>query len=324
MSQTRFSKYAWGVLAYTVLVVLWGALVRATGSGAGCGNHWPLCNGQILPAFQQIATAVEFTHRMMSGLAVILIVGMLIWAFRAFPKGSVVRLGAVLSMVFILTEAIVGAGLVLFQWVAQDQSIGRTISIAIHLVNTFLLLASITLTAWWASGGAPLQLYKHGGRLAGLVVGLLGVILLGITGAITALGDTLFPASSLAQGVSQDFSPNVNFLIHLRIWHPVIAVIVGFYLVFLSSLFALQTGDRGIKRIARLLAGLFILQLIAGLVNVVLLAPVWMQIVHLLLADSVWISLILLSASILRAPGSAHQAVNAQVGSMVPQKESPI
>ncbi len=49
MSQAWFSRYAWGVLLWNVLVALWGAYVRATGSGAGCGSHWPTCNGEILP-----------------------------------------------------------------------------------------------------------------------------------------------------------------------------------------------------------------------------------------------------------------------------------
>jgi cytochrome c oxidase assembly protein subunit 15 len=158
MKLNRFAKYTWGVLALNLAVILWGAYVRASGSGAGCGSHWPLCNGVVIPRAPQIETIVEFTHRLSSGLSLVLVVGMLVWSFRAFPKGDKVRLGASLSMFFIITEALVGAGLVLFKWVAQDASLGRAISIGIHLVNTFLLLGSITLTAWWASGGQSIQL----------------------------------------------------------------------------------------------------------------------------------------------------------------------
>jgi heme A synthase len=300
--KTHFPKYAWGVLAYNVLVVLWGALVRATSSGAGCGQHWPLCNGVVLPEFQKTATAIEFVHRMMSGIALVVVVGLLIWAFRVYPKGHPVRLGATLSMVFIITEALVGAGLVLFQWVAQDASLGRTISIAIHLVNTFLLLGSLALTGWWASGGQPLHLKGQGWLLAGLLIGLFGVLVIGITGSITALGDTLFPASSLAQGMQQDFSPTAHFLIRLRFWHPVTAILVGFYLVFISLLLALLREDPKLKRIASILVGLVVLQFCAGLVNLFLLAPVPMQIIHLLIADSLWITLILFSAVVFGEP----------------------
>ncbi len=304
MKINTYAKYAWGILAYNFLVILWGAFVRASGSGAGCGNHWPTCNGQVIPQSPQLQTIIEFTHRMMSGLSVIVIVILLIWGFRAYPKGSRVRSGAVLSMTFIITEALIGAALVLFNWVTTNSSVGRTVGISLHLINTFLLLASITLTAWWASGGKSIRLHDQGLVLPGLGVGLLGVLLLGITGAITALGDTLFPASSLAEGISQDFSANVSFLIHLRIWHPVIAISLGFYLILIAALISMSRERADIRRFAWFFASLFVLQLIAGLVNLFLLAPVWMQLIHLFLADTVWVTLVLLTATTLSEPMS--------------------
>jgi heme A synthase len=303
----RFTKYAWGVLVYNLLVILWGVYVRASGSGAGCGSHWPLCNGEVIPQSPQVQTLIEFTHRLMSGLSLILVVGLIVWAFRAYPKGHPVRLGASLSMFFIITEALVGAGLVLFSWVAQNASIGRVISMSVHLVNTFFLLASLTLTAWWSSGGERLRLRGQGLALWGLGLGLLGVMLLGVTGSITALGDTLFPASSLAAGLQQDFSPTAHFLIRLRVWHPLIAITVGLYLIFVSLLLAMFRPSPRMKRFTMLLSGLFVLQLAAGLINLVLLAPVWMQLLHLLLADSVWIALVLLTATTFAASPSGYQ-----------------
>jgi len=312
MKLDRFAKYAWGVLALNLAVILWGAYVRASGSGAGCGSHWPLCNGVVIPRSPQIQTIVEFTHRLSSGLSLVLVVGMLIWAFRAYPKGDKVRLGASLSMFFIITEALVGAGLVLFKWVAQDASMGRAISIGIHLVNTFLLLASITLTAWWASGGGAIQLKGRSLIVWGLVLGLLGVMLIGISGALTALGDTLFPAKSLAEGFSQDFSPTANFLIRLRIWHPTIAISVGIYLLLISSLVRFRPYSPLAKKFARALTALIVIQIFAGFLNVFLLAPIWMQIVHLLLADSVWISLVLMTATTLTEGLAPETIQNAQ------------
>jgi heme A synthase len=165
-----------------------------------------------------------------------------------------------------------------------------------HLVNTFLLLAALTLTAWWASGGSPVRLKDQGPALWALGIGLLGVLLLGVSGAINALGDTLFPASSLVEGFQQDFSPTAHFLLRLRVWHPVIAITVGMYLIFVSGLLAMFRSDPRLKRFAIALCILFVLQLMAGLTNLVLLAPVWMQLVHLFLADMVWITLVLLTA----------------------------
>jgi heme A synthase len=295
MKSKRFAWFAWGVLVYNQLVILWGAFVRATGSGAGCGSHWPLCNGEVIPRSPQLETMIEFVHRLSSGFSLLLILALFIWAFRVFPKGSPVRLGASLSVVFILTEALVGAGLVLFEWVAGDASSGRVISMAIHLINTFLLLASLTMTGWWASGGESLNFQYQGAWAWFFAFGFMGIILLGVSGAITALGDTLFPAATLSEGLAQDFNPAAHFLLRLRLWHPVIAVILGFYLLFLSGLVALFRPVRSIRVFAACLAGLFVLQLGAGITNLLLLAPVWMQLIHLLLADLVWITLVLLA-----------------------------
>ena len=295
----RFSKYAWGVLIFNLAVILWGAYVRASGSGAGCGSHWPLCNGEVVPQYPQIATLIEFAHRLSSGASLLLILVLFVWALRVYPKGHAARSGASLSMVFIITEALIGAGLVLFQWVAKDASIGRVISISLHLINTFLLLASLSLTAWWSTGGKPVHLKNQGNLVVWLGIGVIGVLALGITGAITALGDTLFPSSSLAEGIQQDFSSTAHFLVRLRFWHPLIAISVGFYLIFVASLLGFLRSDRYIKRFALAFIILFLMQLGIGVINLVLLAPVWMQIIHLLFADVVWITLVLMTATTL-------------------------
>jgi cytochrome c oxidase assembly protein subunit 15/protoheme IX farnesyltransferase len=307
-SLNRFAVFAWIVLAYNLLVILWGAYVRATGSGAGCGSHWPLCNGQVIPRAAQVETMIEFAHRLTSGFSLILVVALVIWAWRLYPKGHIVRLGAGLSLAFIITEALVGAGLVLFEWVAGNASLGRVISMAVHLVNTFLLLAALAFTAWWASGRDPLQLRTQGKVKWWFLAGYLGVMVLGVSGAVTALGDTLFPAGSLGEGIAQDFLPTAHFLVRLRVWHPVLAMMVGFYCLFLAGVSAALYPARRTKRLAIAVIALFIAQLLAGMVNLILLAPVWMQIMHLLLADLVWISLVLLGADILSVGETAPSA----------------
>jgi len=299
MQRKRFTYYTYGVIAYTLGVILYGAYVRATGSGAGCGSHWPTCNGQIIPRPEQIETVIEFTHRITSALAGLLVVFLVIWAFRIFPKGHAVRMGAVLALVFMITEGLIGAGLVLFELVADNQSVARTVSIAAHLINTFILLAFLTLTAWWARGGQPLQLRKQGGVNWLLGLGFVALLFLGASGAITALGDTLFPAGSLAEGVRQDFMPTAHFLIRLRVWHPVIAIITGLYLILASSAIYSLRPSRDTLRFSRAMKVIFLVQLGAGTLNLLLLAPVWMQLVHLLLADLVWIVMVLLSAAAL-------------------------
>jgi heme A synthase len=202
-------------------------------------------------------------------------------------------------MVFITTEALVGAGLVLFEWVAYDDSVGRAISIVVHLINTFLLLAFLALTSWWATGGKAVRLKGGGVLVWAILIGLVGTLFLGASGALTALGDTLFPVKSLAEGIQQDFSNTAHFLIRLRLLHPTIAAIVGLFLILLAGYIRIRRTD-GMTRVLTLaLMVLVLVQLAAGVVNVLLLVPVWMQIVHLLLADLVWIVLIFVSASAL-------------------------
>ena len=205
MKLNRFAMFTWGVLVYNIFVVIWGDFVRATGSGAGCGQHWPLCHNELVPQHTPLETIIEFAHRLTSGLALILVIVMLVWAFRSYSKGHPVRLGASLSMFFIITEALVGAGLVLFGWVALDTSPARAVVVSIHLTNTFALLASLTLTAWWALGGRPVQLKKQGWLSWALGISVVALLGLGITGALTALSDTLFPAASLVEGLQQNY-----------------------------------------------------------------------------------------------------------------------
>lgn len=299
---TPFARYAWAVLGYNLLVVLWGAFVRASGSGAGCGDHWPLCNGVVVPRAPALETVIELTHRVTSALAGVLVIILLVWAFRAFARGHAVRRAAVAAMGLMLTEGAVGAGLVIFQKVAHDDSIGRAWWLAAHLVNTFLLLAALGLTAWWGSGFAPPR--RTGRRVVNPLLGLAALALLvGVTGAVTALGDTLFPAGTLREGLAQDVSPTAHLLVRLRVWHPLLAV--GFAMAAWYGSAALARGadaDRVVRGSARMLQGLVALQVVGGAINVLLLAPTWMQLVHLLVADLVWLALILFGAARLAAP----------------------
>lgn len=291
----RYAQFAWGVVVFNVIVIIWGAFVRATGSGAGCGDHWPLCNGEMLPRPERIETMIEFSHRITSGLALLAVVALLIWAFRAYPKGHIVRKGAVWSMGFMILEALVGAALVLLQYVAFNVSVGRAIWMAGHLVNTFLLLGALTLTAWWAQGGQPLRLRSQGAVGWTLLLAFIGVLVLGMSGAITALGDTLV----LTGGISPAENALVATLVELRILHPIIAFVAG-ALVGLAAWVAMQRRvERATQQLGRLLISLYVVQLLIGSLNVALRAPVWLQLVHLAFTSTIWILLVMLAASAL-------------------------
>jgi heme a synthase len=297
VSSRAFRVFSWSTLVYTLAVVLWGAFVRATGSGAGCGDHWPVCNGEVVPRAPTVQTLIEYTHRLTSGLAMVLAVVLCVWGLRTHAKGHPVRKAAVFSLVFMLTEAAVGAGLVLFKMVAGNESLARAWWMAAHLLNTFLLVGAMALACWFAGGRERLT-WRQQGLVGWLVAGsVAGLLVLGVSGAIAALGDTLFPASSLTEGFRQDVSPTAHVLLRLRVLHPLLAVVVGALVVFSAATVARLRPSPETKRAALQLGGIYALQLTAGLVNLLLLAPVWMQLVHLLLADGVWIVLLRLSAA---------------------------
>ena len=197
----------------------------------------------------------------------------------------------------IVAEALAGAALVLFGWVADNVSLQRAVSMPLHLVITFALLAALTLTAWFASGGGPVRVRGQGWLAWAWIIALAGTLILGMSGAVTALGDTLFPVKSLAEGLAQDVSPTAHFLVRLRMWHPFIAVAMALYAVVLAQILRRRRPGVWVARLAQTQIVLFVVQCVAGALNVALLAPVWMQIVHLLLADLVWINLVLLGAA---------------------------
>lgn len=302
MSDRRLARYSLFTLAYTVLVVLFGAFVRATGSGAGCGAHWPSCGGEVIPRSPTTETLIEFAHRATSGVALLLVAVLVAWVLRTRRRSDPVRIAALAAGALIVFEALIGAALVLFEWVGDDDSAERAVVIALHLVNTFFLLAALTLTAWFAAGNPAVpRPFDRSTRRWVLWCGA-GLLVVGATGAITALGDTLFPAESLVGGLRDDFTGVL--LVRLRWIHPIVAGATA------VALFRFATRHEGEAAATRPLQALVVVQVIAGMVNVALLAPVWMQIVHLLLADLIWIVFVVVAVSALSAR-SRHPAAAA-------------
>ncbi|MBM3450229.1 MAG: heme A synthase [Armatimonadetes bacterium] len=294
-----FLTYARATLALTLLVILWGAFVRATGSGAGCGDHWPLCDGQVLPRPNSVEMAIEFTHRVTSGVALAAVAWMLVWSRRAFPSGHAVRLGAGLSMFFMVTEALVGAGLVLLRLVADNVSIARAVWMVAHLVNTFWLVGALTLTVHWAAGGGAIRTRGRGGALLVATFAPAAILVVSMSGAVTALGDTIFPGTAIDDAARGTLGATAQLLAQLRVWHPWLAIF-GTMVAVAGALGAQRWRVRpGVRRWAGVLVALYVAQIAVGVVNILLRGPVWLQLVHLAVADAVWMSAVLLAASLL-------------------------
>jgi cytochrome c oxidase assembly protein subunit 15 len=293
----RLRIFSWAVVFYNVLVVLWGALVRATGSGAGCGNHWPLCNGQVIPVSPSAHTIIEFTHRMMTGGSTFLVLGLLVWTLRASVRGQAARGFAIASTLLLFNEALLGALLVKLDYVVNNQSVGRMVLLSIHLSNTLLLVAALVLTARMLSTGQRWSELRNSRGLGLVAAGLFATILVGVSGSLAALGDTLFPAGSLGQAFAQDLSADSPALLKLRIVHPISALAAGaFVLYFVARSRRHPPARFGVKWMGSAVLWLLGFQVAMGVADVLLLAPAWMQILHLLGADLFWVALVMLSA----------------------------
>jgi heme a synthase len=292
-------------LAYTILVILFGAVVRITGSGAGCGQHWPSCHGEIVHLPRSLETLIELSHRVTSGGALVAVVILLVIAITNLPGGHAARRAAYAAVAFMLVEALIGAALVLLALVGTDASTRRAVVMPAHLVSTFALTASLALTARWSEPNweaTRQKLAAHTSRprfQLGLAVATL--LLISGTGALTALGDTLYPpsAASLAGRIAEDQGVSATFLQRLRVLHPLIAVFGGAWVARLSYQLAGISGRRSATRAARYLIGFTGVQFLAGTLNVFLSAPGWLQVLHLGLSLGVWLSFVLCAAALL-------------------------
>lgn len=282
--------FAFGVLVYNIFVVVFGGFVRATGSGAGCGSHWPLCNGVVVPRAAQIETVIEYTHRITSGLTIVLIFLLAYFIFRRFASGHPARKAAVLSVVMIIVEALIGAGLVLFDLVVYNASAARVAAMMAHLVSTLILLGSLTWLLWLIRP-EPLVIGNPRRNLVLLAsAGLALIASLAATGAIAALGNSIFPETNLVEGLRRDFDDTAHILIRLRVIHPILAVGSALYLVWSIKFLHGDMPVRFERRLRRALYCLIAVQLLAGLANIWLLAPTWLQLTHLFLSTMIWVT----------------------------------
>ncbi len=306
-----FSIVAWATLAFNLAVIAGGTIVRATGSGAGCGETWPKCGDQFIPPNATVETLIEFSHRASSFLAGVGIAGLFFLALWAFSKGSIVRKAATAAAVLLIIEALLGASLVLFSWVDADISVGRMIAVPLHLTNTFFLLASLALTAWWGSGNPEPAMHRSRDSAKWLLLGVVTLLIVGSTGALNAIADAVFPADSVVSGISAEFGPTAPALLRLRIIHPIVAVAGGMFVAWIATKFAMSKSS-ATRRVAAAVMLVVLSQVFIGIGNVFLLTPLGVQVIHLMVADALWILFVLLSAMVLSEGVTADDPVLAR------------
>lgn len=296
-TKSSFHRFAQFLLIYTLLVILWGAWVRISHSGDGCGDSWPLCKGQIIPEAEHKKTWVEFSHRLTSGLFGLLVI-YLFWAGRKlFEKQEPIRKAILATLIFMITEALLGAKLVLFGLVGTNDSPFRLFAMGLHQVNSLLLSGSVALVALYSSDmpeklRASLTEKTKEPLPKWTVSFLIFFIVIAVTGAFASLSTTLFPSSSLMEGISQDFSDNAHYLLRLRISHPILATSIGASIAMFFWLRS-QLEQNALVRTATVqVAVIFMGGIVFGYLTLFSLAPIWMKVIHLLIAHVIWITLV--------------------------------
>lgn len=303
---SKFAKYAWFVVGYNLLVILWGVFLRASLSGDGCGEHWITCGGEVLPSAPELKTQIEFFHRVTSSIAGITVIILLIsaivrWVRDKTAQNKLLLRMSIASLLFIILEGVVGGLLVLTGNTAANWTPSRPFWMAAHLVNTFTLIAVLVLTAWFASGGKSFSLSKTPRKtLLLLAIAIAGIFITGMSGSIAALSSMLFPSSTLSEGIAKDFSATSHYILRLRVFHPILSILTGVFLIFLAGYLRKKTEQNAsVRKWSNILSVLVLIQFASGAVTLLLLAPVVMQLIHLFLADAVWIAFVLFSASFL-------------------------
>ena len=304
---TSAHHLAWAALIINAVVILQGAVVRVTGSGAGCGRDWPRCQGEVLPLSHGLATWIEFSHRTLSGVALLAGLWLLLTALRRRRSMPGFAFMAALAMAFLLVEALIGAFTVLTGLTGDNVSVERGLLVAFHLLNSLALTGVLALTTLYSYPGQPWPpAWRGRARLKAIMgLGLAGMLLLMFSGGIAAMGNTMFPPESLAAGLVEDFSAQSHPLVRLRVLHPFIALVVGAWL-WLSLIWSgLVHPVPQAGRFRRLLAGVYALQLLVGTANLALLGPVLLQLLHLALAVAAFALWTLVTWLTLNAPSAA-------------------
>lgn len=298
-----FAKFAWFVLSYNLLVILWGVFLRASKSGDGCGQHWLTCHGEVIPSAPELKTIIEFSHRITSALDGFIVTGLLVWAilrWRSEKTDSRVLKMAIASFVFVIIEGLLGAGLVLTGNTAENLTAARPFWMAGHLITTLILLTFLTLTAWFASGGKSFNFKVEPKVKLFLLLGIVAFLLVGMSGSIAALSNMIFPSESLSEGITKDFSATSNVLLRLRVSHPILSIFSAVYLMFLAGWLRKKSeNDAFVVRWSNIFNLLILIQIAFGAMTLLTLAPIVMQLGHLLLADAIWISFVLLTVNFL-------------------------
>ncbi len=272
----KFKSYLIFLWVYSILVVIWGAWVRISKSGDGCGTSWPLCNNAIIPDTSNAQALIEFTHRISTALYGILVLLLVVWTFKIFPKKHSIRRVVLFILSFTILEALIGAQLVLLGLVGDHTGFDRIIVMSLHQVVSILLTGSVA-RAYYLTNSKVIKTYKL------IEVAKFMFLLLVATGGIAALSNTVFPSSSILEGLVSDINPESHILLKLRVIHPILALSTA-----LAFVFVIIKLHKKNKQYSMQLATFFLIGILIGIITLITLSPTVMKFVHLAMAHIIW------------------------------------
>ena len=273
-------------LILSIISIIAGAVVRATGSGDGCGSSWPSCNGRVIPSLNSASEQIEFSHRAISGLLLIVTVVIFIKSFKDSVPSLQKKVINYLTF-FVLLEALIGAVIVLYEWVGMNSSIPRIAAVPLHLVNTFGLLAMYTVLFKLVQN-PKIKISSLIDRNFKIITFLF--VLTGATGSIAALADVLFPSESFVAGIVEDFDSTSELLTRLRVLHPIASTVLSIMLFNESKRLEIKFNLKTNQIKILVISGVTL-----GVLNVFININIFLSVVHLLVADLLWITYIYIS-----------------------------
>ncbi len=276
MSLKRYRSYLVFLWIYSILVIVWGAWVRISKSGDGCGTSWPLCNNTIIPDTENTHTLIELTHRLSTGIYGILAILLVIWTFKLYSKQHNIRKISLFILSLTILEALIGAKLVLFGLVGGNTGVDRIIVMSLHQVTSVLLTGSVAKAYYLTFTNKINPSYL----IATLKIMFLLIV---ATGGIAALSNTVFPSNSIIEGLMSDLDPNSHILLKLRIIHPILAMTLTFAMLFIIIKLYKDDPKYAIKLSIFISIGVVI-----GLITLITLSPTYMKLIHLTIAHIIW------------------------------------
>ena len=282
------------LFVFTLIVIVWGAWVRISHSGDGCGESWPLCAGEFIPSSAAKKTWIEYAHRLMSGSYGLWVIFLFFYTRSKIQSHRLKQWTGILFILMII-EALLGAKLVLFKLVGTNDSILRLVAMALHQINSLLLTgatffiyltskhlseihdprpsqSSNILRSVWNQTSATLKMLAF------------GLLLVAMVGSWASLSNTLHPSDGLWEGLLKDFSDSSHYLVKLRFIHPLLASLFCFAAVTWKMNRYMENGKKQDLFFAGAFAGAFLF----GWMTLIFLAPVWMKLVHLVFAHLLW------------------------------------